>query len=175
MKKILSVMKHAKYAFIVGAILLAGAISMAAQTQLTTAQTGSGNPSWTTNSEENGTGKQFSESLANKTGGTTGNYTAGGNFTIGNQGFANGTTISDIGSSPVDTTKLKMHISEAKNAMQSNNTQGVMTNVIAALDEIEMILGGNATTTANATGITSMGNMTSIPNATSTMSNSTGR
>jgi len=164
-------MKQHKYVFIVGAILLAGAISVVAQTQLSIAASSGTSTSMATNSGENGTGKKFSESLVNQTG-SAGNYTAGGNFTIGNQGFANGTTISGIGM-PVDTTKLKMHIDEAKSAMQGNDTQGAMTHVILALDEIEMILSGNATTTANATNTAS--NMTSMgSNTTSMMGNSTG-
>ena len=146
---------------------MAGVVSMAAQTQITTAQTSSGGSStMATTSGQNGTGKQFSQSLTNKTAGN-GNYTAGGNFTVGNQGFANGTKISGLGL-PVDTTALKMHINEAKSAMQSNNTSQAMTHVILALQELDNILSGNTTNTANATSTantnsTSATNMTAMP------------
>jgi hypothetical protein len=142
-------MENIKYAFLVGAILLAGAISVVAQTQLVIAQTSSGGSTVATTGGQNGTGKQFSESLANKTA-PNGNYSAGGNFTVGKQGFANGTKISGMGW-PVDTSALKMHISEAKKAMGSNNTSAAMMHVVAALQELDKILSGNSTNTANAT------------------------
>ncbi len=82
--------------------------------------------------------------------------TTGGNLT----GLGNETMLSSI-PTPVNTTQLRMHIDEANSAVQANDTQGALTHIVLALEEIESILGGNVTTTANVTG-TTMGNTTTL-------------
>jgi hypothetical protein len=150
-------MKHIMYAFIMGAILAAGAL-VAAQPQVL-AQTTNNN----TSTEQEVTGELIEEGAQG-----TSNFTEGGNFTIGQEGFGNETTISGL-SQPLDTTQLKMHIEEAKTSMQGNDTQAAFNHVILALEEVEMLLGGNATSTAMEGNATSMGNMTATDNSTSNM------
>lgn len=154
-------MRKYMYALAIGAVLAASAILAAAQNGALAQQV-------------NGTGKKFSESVLPDGSSGKANYTAGGNYTIGKGGFGgNETTLASSGLPyPVDTTTLRMHIDEAKTAMQSNDTQGAMNHMILALEEIESILGGNATmmsnTTSTASNMTSTGNMTSS-NSTSTL------
>lgn len=96
---------------------------------------------------------------------TQGDPSAAGNFTITEEGLGNGTLPASIPVA-VDTAQLKMHIEAAKSAAQANDTQGAMNHIVLALEEIEMILGGNTTSTANATD-------TTMGNATMTASNNT--
>ncbi len=88
------------------------------------------------------------------------NPAAAGNYTITERGLGNGTQPASI-SAPVDTTQRKMHIDEAKTAMQSNDTQEAMQHILLALEQVKMILGGNTTSTANATN--TMMNSTGMP------------
>jgi hypothetical protein len=55
----------------------------------------------------------------------------------------------------VNTTMLLMHIYEAKSANVMGDTHEAMNHIILALEEIEMILSGNSTTTASAGNATS--------------------
>lgn len=131
-------MKHARYSLLIGAILAAGAFA-AIQINAAVAQAGEG------------------VVPLNATD-TSGDPAAAGNATITEEGLGNGTAPAGV-PVPVDTTALKMHIDEANTAMQSNDTQAAMQHIILALEEVQMILGGDATRTANATD-TMMGNMT---------------
>ena len=153
-------MKQITYAFIIGAILAAGAL-VGTHTQALAQTTNNTN---TTSTEQEVTGELIEEGTQG-----TSNFTEGGNFTIGQEGFGNETTISGL-SQPLDTAQLKMHIEEAKTSMQGNDTQAALNHVILALEEIEMLLGGNATSTAMEGNATSMGNnMTATDNSTSNM------
>ena len=122
-------MERVKYSFLIGAALVAGAF-LAIQMNAVVGQTGEGVVPL--NATE-------TQSDANA-----------GNFTITEEGLGNGTMPASI-PVPVDTAQLKLHINEAKIAMQTNDTQSAMDHMVLALEEIEMILGGNATTTANST------------------------
>ena len=154
-------MKQITYAFIMGAILAAGAL-VAAQPQVL-AQTTNNTNTNTTSTEQEVTGELIEEGTQG-----TSNFTEGGNFTIGPEGFGNETTISGL-SQPLDTAQLNMHIEEAKTSMQGNDTQAALNHVILALEEVEMLLGGNATSTAMEGNATAMGNMTATDNSTSNM------
>ena len=135
------------YALATGAILAAAALLAAVQSGAFAQQ-------------NNGTGKEFSKSLL-PDGNTQTNSSAGGNFTIGQEGFGGNETRLAGSPYPVDTTALKMHIDEAKSAMQSNDTQGAMNHMILALEEIESIFSGNSTMTSSANTTSAMsGNMT---------------
>jgi hypothetical protein len=136
-------MERKIYGLIAGAILAAGALG-AVQLNAAVGQAGGG--VLPRNATDGG-----------------GDPSAAGNFTITEKGLGNGTEPASI-PTPVDTAQLKMHIDAADAAMQSNDTQAAMQHIILALEEVEMILGGNTTSTANATD--TMSNMT--------MTNSTG-
>jgi hypothetical protein len=130
-------MKHARYSLVIGAILAAGAFG-AIQMNAAVGQAGEG-------------------VVPRNATDTGGDPAAAGNFTVTEEGLGNGTEPASI-PTPVDTTQLKMHIDAANTAMQSNDTQAATHHIILALEEVEMILGGNATSTANATDM--MSNMT---------------
>jgi len=134
-------MKGKTYSFLIGAALLARSLAAAFHLNAAVGQAGGG---------------VVYLNVTDK----CGDPRSGGNFTVTEQGLGNGTMTANI-PTPVDTTQQGLHVDEANKAMQANNTQGAMTHVILALEEIETILGGNATSTANATD-TKMGNSTSI-------------
>jgi hypothetical protein len=134
-------MERKTYSFLIGAALLAGSLAAAFHLNAAVGQTGGG--VIPLNSTDKG-----------------GDPRAACNFTVTEQRLGNGTVPASI-PTPIDTTQLRMHVDEANRALQASNTQGAMTHVILALEEIETILGGNATSTANATD-TTMGNSTSI-------------
>lgn len=128
-------MEHAKYGLLlVGAILAIGAFAAIQMNNTAVGQAGGGVVP--PNVTEPG-----------------GNASAAGNFTITDEGLGNGTLPASI-STPVDTTELRMHIDEARSAMEANDTQTAMMHIVIALEEIESVLGGNATSTANATNTT---------------------
>lgn len=132
-------MERAKYGFLlIGAILAVGAF-VAVQMNSAVGQAGGGVV------PPNATDTQS-------------NTTAAGNYTITGQGLGNGTLPASI-PTPVDTAQLKMHINAARSAAQANDTQSAMNHIVLALEEIDTILGGNRTSTANATDAT-MGNVT---------------
>lgn len=142
------IMNSIKYAIAIGAVLVAGALALP---QLNVMAQNNG---------VNGTGTEFSETLVEPATGGSSNFTAGGNYTIGDDGFGNGTTVSGLGMA-VDTTILRMHIDDAKAANQTGDTQAALSHVILALEELETILSGNSTSTASMGNMTSVGNMTS--------------
>lgn len=144
-------MNSIKYALAIGAVLIAGALALP---QLNVVAQ---------NNDINGTGTEFSETLVDPANRGSSNYTAGGNYTIGKEGFGNGTTTAGFGMA-VDTTLLQMHIDAAKAANETGDTQTAIGHVILALEEIEMILSGNSTSTALMGNMTSMNNMTSLWN-----------
>ncbi len=159
--------RTADYAFAIGAILAAGGFLLAAGPQSGSAQaaqagaaqpvdhgnsTGIALTAGSSSSGENGTGKKFSESLVEPRQGPA-NYTAGGNFTLGQEGFGNETALAKLGlPHPIDTSMLRMHIINAMNAHQNNDAQGAVEHIVLALEEIEVILAGNATTTTTTAG-----------------------
>ncbi|AFU59923.1 hypothetical protein Ngar_c30050 [Candidatus Nitrososphaera gargensis Ga9.2] len=73
-------------------------------------------------------------------------------------------------------TQLRTHIDNANSALEEDDTQAAMGHIVLALEEIEMILGGNVTWTANATDTetaAAMGNATAMTD--DTEMNSTAR
>jgi hypothetical protein len=66
-----------------------------------------------------------------------------------------------------------MHIDEAKNALNKNDTNGSLTHLIAALDVINNILNGNATTMTTPNATSAQGSMSSQSSPSSNMTSST--
>ena len=134
--------KRTMFSFLIGAAILAVAGMAATQQQMAVGQAGGGVVS--PNATE--TGNQSSTTRA-------------GNFTVTEKGLGNGTLPSST-STPVDTTQLKMHIEEARKALDGNNTQAAMTHIVMALEQIKMILGGNTTSTTSANSTSAIGSTT---------------
>jgi hypothetical protein len=130
-------MERTIYGLVVGAIVAAGALG-AIQLNAAVGQAGGG-------------------VLPQNATDTGGDPSAAGNFTITEKGLGNGTAPASI-PVPVDTAQLKMHVDAANAAVQANDTQAAMQHIVLALEEVETILGGDVTSTANATD--TMGNMT---------------
>lgn len=131
-------MEYKNYALLIGAILFVGVALVVLQSSQTSAAQ---------QSNSNNTGTQFFLSLTNKTK-PTGNATAAGNYTLGALGFGNKSKAVQPQPLmvPVNTTSLKLHIDEAKSSLNNNDTKGALTHVIAALEEVNKVLSGNATT-----------------------------
>jgi hypothetical protein len=166
----LPLMKKTKFAVMIGAVLFVGAILAITQT----AQFSAGQMmNQSNNTNANNTGTKFTRSLTTPPS-QPANVTKGGisAFEIGPQGFARARNITGIGV-PIDTSKLKMHIDEAKNALNKNDTNGSLTHLIAALDVINNILNGNATTMTTQNATSAQGSMSSQSSPSSNMTSST--